>query len=213
LQAELSASASQIRAMSVSNPSRWHRTIAMAAAAAVILIVLGIRWNLKPNSPTRVAPTQATKPGPAVVSLAELAHFDPPAYRPAVLRSTPDEALREFQKAMKPYQQGDYARAAALLTAAKLNPKDPGVLFFLGVSHLLAGQTDDGIAVLKRCVALGDTPYLEEAHYYLGKGLLGKGDLTAARRELEEAVRLKGEREGEAQRLLQQLAVLGQDSH
>jgi tetratricopeptide (TPR) repeat protein len=214
LQAELSASAPQIRAMPAPNPTAWRWTAAMATAAVVILSVVVVRWSLKPHSSSPAPPLQTAQSGPAGPSLSELARFDPPAYAPTVLRGTQNEAVRKFRMAMKPYQHGDYAGAVTVLRAAvKLNPKDPGPLFFLGVSHLLDNQTDDGIAVLQQCITLGDTPYLEESHYYLAKALLRKGDATAARRELEEVVRLKGDHEDEAQRLLQQLAALAGDSH
>jgi len=214
LQAELSASARQIRATHTSSRIRMRLTIAMAAAAVVILGFFGVRWGLKPDSAPPAPPIQAAKSNTAGPSLAALARFDPPTYSPTVLRGNQDKAMREFRLAMKRYQQGDYANAVAALRAAvKLNPKDPGPLFFLGVSHLLANQTDDGIAVLQQCIALGDTPYLEESHYFLAKAFLRKGDAAAARRELEELVRLKGDHEDEAQRLLQQLALLARDSH
>ncbi len=213
LQAELSASAPQIRAMPAPNPTAWRWTAAMATAAVVILAVLGIRWGMKPDLSPPAPPTQTMQPGPAGPSLAELARFDPPTYTPAVLRGAQDEPMRKFRVAMKHYQQGNYARAiTGLRAAAKLNPKDAGALFFLGVSYLLSGQTDEGIAVLQQSVALGETPYLEDAHHYLAKAFLRKGDLEAARRELEEVVRLEGDREDEARRLLQQLAALGKDS-
>jgi tetratricopeptide (TPR) repeat protein len=213
LQAELSASAPHIRAMPARNPTAWRWTIAMATAAVVVLAVLGIRWGMRPGLSPPAPPTQTTQPGPAGPSLAELARFDPPSYTPAVLRGVQDEPMRKFRVAMKHYQQGDYARAiTGLREAAKLNPKDAGAPFFLGVSYLLSGQTDEGIAVLQQSVALGETPYLEEAHHYLAKAFLRKGDLAAARRELEEVVRLKGDREDEARRLLQQLAALAKDS-
>lgn len=214
LQAELSASAPQIRNMPASNPARFQWKIALAAAAVLILGVLGIRWGLRPNSTPATPPTQTAKSAPAGPSLSELARFDPPNYSETVLRGNQDRAMREFRLAMKRYQQSDYAGAiGALRTAVKLNPKDPGPLFFLGVSHLLANQTDDGIAVLEQCIALGDTPYLEEAHYYLAKAFLRKGEADAARRELEKVVGLKGDYEDTAQRLLQQLAALTSNSH
>jgi tetratricopeptide (TPR) repeat protein len=214
LQAELSASAPQIRSIPVSSPAHFHWKIVLAAAAVLILGVLGIRWGLKPNSPPEAPPTQTAKSSPAGPSLSELARFDPPNYSQTILRGNQEEAMREFRLAMKRYQQSDYADAiGALRAAVKLNPKDPGPLFFLGVSHLLANQTDEGIVVLQQCIALGDTPYLEEAHYYLAKAFLRKGDAAAARRELEEVVRLKGDHEDEAQRLHQQLAALARNSH
>ena len=213
LQAELSASAPQIRAMPAPNPTAWRWTAAMAMAAVVLLAVFGIRWGMKPGLSPPAPPTQTMQPGPAGPSLAELARFDPPTYTPAVLRGAQDEPMRKFRVAMKHYQRGDYAGAiSGLREAAKLNPKDAGALFFLGVSYLLSDKTDEGIAALQQSVALADTPYLEEAHYYLAKAFLRKGDLAAARRELEEVVRLEGDHEDEARRLLQQVAALGKDS-
>jgi tetratricopeptide (TPR) repeat protein len=214
LQAELSASAPQIRAMPAPNPTAWRWTAAMATAAVVILAVLGIRWGMKPDLSPPAPPTQTMQPGPAGPSLAELARFDPPTYTPAVLRGAQDEAMRKFRAAMKHYRQGEYARAiTGLREAAKLNPKDAGALFFLGVSYLLSGQTDDGIAALQQSVALGDTPYLEDAHYYLAKAFLHKNDLAGAEAELQKTVQLKGDLESKAQELAQAIQALHRPSH
>ena len=107
-----------------------------------------------------------------------------------------------------------YARAiTGLREAAKLNPKDAGALFFLGVTLLLSGQTDDGIAALQRSVALGDTPYLEESHYYLAKAFLHKNDVAAAEAELQKTIQLKGDLENKAQELLQAIQALHRLSH
>jgi tetratricopeptide (TPR) repeat protein len=214
LQAELSASPPQIRAMPAPNPIAWRWTAAMAMAAVVILAVLAIRWGTKPHLSPSALPTQTMQAGPAGPSLAELARFDPPTYTPAVLRGAQDEAMRKFRVAMKHYQQRDYARAiTGLREAAKLNPKDAGALFFLGVSHLLSGQTDEGITALQQSVALGDTPYLEEAHYYLAKAFLRKNDLAAAEAELQKTVQLKGDLESKAQQFLQAIQALQRRSH
>jgi tetratricopeptide (TPR) repeat protein len=157
-------------------------------------------------------PNYAARPGRS--SLAELARFDPPTYTPAVLRGAQDEAMRKFRAAMKHYRQGEYARAiTGLREAAKLNPKDAGALFFLGVSYLLSGQTDDGIAALQQSVALGDTPYLEDAHYYLAKAFLHKNDLAGAEAELQKTVQLKGDLESKAQELAQSIQALHRPSH
>jgi len=212
LQAELSASAPQIRAMPAPNPTSWRWTAAMMATAAVVIVaVLGIRWGTKPDLSPSAMTTQTVQPGP---SLAELARFDPPTYTPVVLRGAQDDATRKFGVAMKYYQQGDYARAiTGLREAAKLNPQDPGTIFFLGVSLLLADQTDDGIAVLQQSVALGDTPYLEEAHYYVAKAFLRKSDLAAAEAELQKTVQLKGDLESKAQELAKAIQALHRPSH
>jgi TolA-binding protein len=54
------------------------------------------------------------------------------------------------------------------------------IKFFLGICFLLSGQTDEGIAELKKTIAIGDSAYLGEAHFYLAKGLLRQGDIKGA---------------------------------
>ena len=51
-------------------------------------------------------------------------------------------------------------------------------------------------------MALGDTPFLEDAHFYLAKALLRQKDVNAAQAELKAVVTLKGMRSREAQQLL-----------
>ena len=202
LQAELSAGAAQIRAVSPRKPGFWRWSVAIAAI--VIVAAIGIRWSMNRSSTPTVPPTQAMQANPTGPALAELAHFDPPPYTPAVMRGVQDEATRKFSAAMKQYQQGRYDLAIpGLRQAAKLNPEDPGFIFFLGISQLLSGNTDEGVAALQQCIALGDTPYVEEAHYYLAKASLQKGDVTAAEKELQAVVQLKGSLLSKAQELLQ----------
>jgi len=213
LQAELSASAPQICATPLPHPARLRWEFAIAAAAVLILTFFTLRWATKRNPSPAAQPLEIAKSTAAGPSLSDLAHFDPPAYAPAILRGSQSQSMREFRTAMRPYQQGEYARAVTALEAdVKSNPRDSGALFFLGVSHLLAGQTANGIAVLQQCIALGDTPYLEEAHFYLAEGFLRKGDASAARSELSEVVRLKGDYEDKARRLLEQLPPPGKYS-
>lgn len=217
LQAELSASAAEIRVMPAPHRRALSWKVAMAAAAAVILTVLGIRWGNKPDlSPPAPStpPAQTARSTPVEPSLVELARFDPPIYTPVVLRGAQYEASSKFRGAMKQYQKRDYTHAiTGLRAAARRNAQEPDTIFFLGVSYLLADQTDAGIEVLRHAVALGDTPYLEESHYYLAKAFLRKGDLAAARRELQQVVHLAGDHEDQARRLLEQLEALGKNSH
>ena len=206
LQVELSADSAQIRAISPPKSTFWRWPVAIATAAIVIVAALGVRWSMKKDSTPTAPPTQAMQASPPGASLAELARFDPPAYSPAVMRGAQDEATRKFGTAMKQYQQGRYDLAVpGLRQAAKLNPEDPGSAFFLGVSESLSGNTDGGITALQKCIALGDTPYVEEAHYYLAKAYLRNGDLTAATKELQAVVQLKGSLLNKAQELLQMI--------
>ena len=85
---------------------------------------------------------------------------------------------------------------------AALAPDAAHIRFFLGISHLMAGQDIAAIAELRATTALGDSPYLEEAHWYLAKALLRQKRLAAAEAELRTLIRLQGTGTTEARTLL-----------
>jgi tetratricopeptide (TPR) repeat protein len=144
-----------------------------------------------------------------VPALAELAAFEPPPYTPVRLRGSADVAGERFLRAMEPYAKGDYRAAlVGLAAAAELDPRAPHAVFFLGACYLLTDQPDAAIRAFQRAIALGDSPYLEGAHFYLAKALLRKGELAAAAAELHKTVHRKGELESRAQELLAQVERL-----
>jgi len=111
---------------------------------------------------------------------------------------------------MQHYLEGNYRAAIPGLRAAvKLNPEAMDANFFLAVCRLLEGQTNAAIAGLRRTIALGDSPFSEEAHFYLAKAYLRKADLVSAKGELDQAIRLHGERQQEVQQLLEEIKKLG----
>lgn len=196
---------------------RW----AAAAAGVVLAIALSSWFSRTPPAPPRVtdasppavsaAPPPVEQPPPAVdvPSLTELALVLPPGYTPAILRGVEDDATRRFREAMQRYVQGDYAGAATgLRAAAAFNADAPDIAFFLGISFLLTGETAAAIEQLRRTIALGESPYLEEARFYLAKAYLRQGDLQAAESELGNTVELRGDREKEARELLQKVEAL-----
>jgi tetratricopeptide (TPR) repeat protein len=139
-------------------------------------------------------------------ALAALAIVQAPPYTPAVLRGALDETARRFQEAMRLYVRKDYEGAKARLrAAAALDPGAPDIAFFLGICALLTDEPAAAIAELRRTVALGESPYLEEAHFYLAKAHVRRGELTAAASQIEATVRLRGDREQEAREMLQKL--------
>ena len=215
LQAELQRAGRSIRSEPIEQGMAWGR--AWVAGLAVVLIAVGLalwRWQsttrLPATSPSPVHPQGAPpQPTPAVPSLSELAAIEPPPYVPATLRGPVDEAARNFRQAMQHYGRADYVAALdGLRAAAKLNPRDPNIRFFLGISYLLTNQTESAIKLLQDTVALGESPYLEEAHFYLAKGFLRQGNLTAAQNELKKTIALQGDLEREARKLLSQLETL-----
>ena len=109
---------------------------------------------------------------------------------------------------MRLYAAGDYAGAIpALRAAAALKPDAPQMSFFLAACQLLDGDTKAAAAGLERTIALGESPYLEEAHFYLAKAWLGLGRVPDARDHLRRTIDLRGRLEQDARRLLAQLAA------
>jgi tetratricopeptide (TPR) repeat protein len=113
-----------------------------------------------------------------------LARFDPPSYIPPALRGAEDEATERFRTGMRHYQDGNYGEAIPeIRAAAALDPQRAGIRFFLGICLLMTEQTDAGIKELRETIALGESAYLEEAHFYLAKAYLGRGEMGAAKEE------------------------------
>jgi hypothetical protein len=156
-----------------------------------------------PNPTPTPQPPAAPRP-----SLQELARVEPAPYEPLTFRSVSAEAAA-FRRGMERYRQADYRGAIVDLRAAEEgDPDAPHVHFFLGVSRLLLGEDTDAVDQLRTTIALGDSPYLEEAHFYLAKAFLRQKNLDAAERQLQELIALGGSTSGEAKQLIAQLGRL-----
>jgi TolA-binding protein len=193
------------------------RLVAAMGVAAVLVLAVGAAIWLRPSSPappSRVAaPATAPSAPPASrgspdrvarsVAIAELARVEPPRYVPLQLRGAGETTEARFRAAMRHYAAGEYSQAAAGLTeAASAGRPAPHVTFYLGISHLLSGDADRAVEWLGATTTLGESPYLEAAHFYLAKAFLAKEDVNAARRELEATVRLDGDFEQLARTLI-----------
>jgi hypothetical protein len=157
--------------------------------------------------------TKQAKPAasPSVVALSVLVRVEAAPYAPIVLRGPRDEAAAKFDEAMRRYVRRDYVGAIpGLGAAASLKPDVPQYTFFLAVCQLITGQSDLAVAGLQKAIVLGESPYLEEAHFYLAKARLRQGDIAAAREELQRTIMRQGRLEAEARRLLAQVDALTQ---
>ena len=113
---------------------------------------------------------------------------------------------------MKSYVAGDYdATIPSLRRAARLDTERSDIAFFLAASELLAGNAAAAIGEFARTIAMGDTPFLEDAHFFLAKAHLAQGDADRARAELTAVRSLQGERASEADELLVQLESAGSE--
>jgi tetratricopeptide (TPR) repeat protein len=194
----------------------------VAAAAALVILTVWIRHTPVAVTPTQtptVSSTPSAQPQPQAVSpdralfIAELARIQPPRYSPVILRGAEDEATRRFHEAMQHYQRGKPEQAIpGLRSATQLNANEAEIHFFLGICYLLTGRTEPGIKALRNTVALGESPYLEQAHFYLAKAYLQKGNVAEASKELQTTVRLHGDMENQAGELVQKLEAGGKKS-
>lgn len=130
-----------------------------------------------------------------------LARVFPPAYRD--LGGSQAQRPAEFRAAIERYSQRDYT--AAISGLAAVVAKQPDLVeahLYLGICYLFANNRAAGIAELHKAVDAGETPYLEQARFYLAKGLLGAGDIAGARQQLNDTIAMHGDMEQQAETLL-----------
>ena len=179
----------------------------------------------------RAGPRSAETTGASDLTIERLARVEPASYQPDRLRGPVDEATQRFRRGMEQYVKGDFANAVEDLRVARtLDPNGAHISFFLGVSELMLGHVAAAIGSLQRTIALGDSPYLEDAHFYLAKALLqikhvppvgsvyARGGALAvatdgvtldpAEVQFREVIKLRGPRSEEAKRLLAEIERL-----
>jgi anti-sigma factor RsiW len=185
----------------------WAMAAGLAAVSVGAFVVLRSTPPVPPPvQPTPVAslPAPSTTPSPAW--LVALARVEPASYVPLLMRGE-DPAPRAFRAAMEPYLRGDFpAAAAALREVVRARPQDHVTRFYLGVSELLAGETDPAIDDLG-AVGGSDPTLVVAARFYRAKAWLRKGDITSALPELQAVATTEGPRAVEARRVLEELAV------
>ena len=215
---------------------RWMYPLA-AAAAVVVVTAVGWRFLAKHPSEHIIARQNPSAPvqdpSPAVISkslkptqperqllasVVDLGAVEPLTYRSSVMRGNSEDSSEKFERAMEWYSKRDYRRTAAGLLSIPVGVpgsgkveehiNDAGVQLYLGISQLMLNQNDDAIRSFRRAASYGDTPYLESAEFFLTKGLIRQGQYPAAADQLRRVVRLKGDRQAEAQQLLEQLNKL-----
>jgi len=185
--------------------SRWWMPGALGIAAALAIAVsLWLWWG----NTRRAVPSPLVRATQPADRLALLARVDPPSWSPLTLRGSGPAQSSSFRAAMKIYQSGDYAAAARQLDGVVAQePALTEARFYLGISSIVSGNSAAGIEQLRRVVAEGDTPWLEQARLNLAKALIAGGDRAGARAELEQVAAIRGDLAGEARKLLDALAA------
>src|SRR5688572_17868781 len=92
--------------------------------------------------------------------------------------------------------------------SARITSSGPSSATFTSCTRLSGACGSHGrnaIRYLREAARLGESPYLEDAHFFLAKALIRDGDVEAARGELRTVLALEGDRRDEASRLLAEL--------
>jgi hypothetical protein len=173
----------------------------------IMLIAMGVfgwlAWTSRQEPGIgRVAGARAQVPaGPIPDERFELlATFRAPEYMPV------SRAPKDFQKAMQHYANQDFAGTIpGLRAAAATAPSFIAARFYLGICLLLARDRISGIQELRAVTEAGDTPYLEQARFYLAKGLIAEQDIPRAETQLKNLIALHGDLEKQATALLAQI--------
>jgi tetratricopeptide (TPR) repeat protein len=192
-------------------PARVPAVATWAWAAGLAFVAVAAGFVLRGTGPGGPGPGPSPSPvasrPPGRPPLEELARVEAPPYAPLVLRGG-EGADGTFARAMERYVRADYAGAAASLRGAlKEEPDAAEVRFYLGVSELLAGRSEAAIGELRRVAGGADAAFAEAARYYLAKAHLARGDLAAARRELDVLARGDGDHKLQAEQILQALGA------
>ena len=188
---------------------RWStfRVVSYAAAAAVALVAGGL-VIASLVTPSRVAPAssqaQATPPSPAAPPEFVLALNKPVTELPPeslTLRSaSPDQYASALERALAPYERGDYADAIRRLEVVNRDyPSRPHPAYYLGLSKLL-GAAGDATDDLTRAQKLADrgSSLRADATWYLAITLERSGRRDAASAMLADLCKAAGPRQAQA---------------
>jgi anti-sigma factor RsiW len=214
---------------------RW---IYPAAAAAALILATLAGWRFFGSQSPKTGTMAVTRPDvstpevaaqpqvkastPAegqLLAMNRLEAIDALPYRGSVLRgSNNEDSADRFRQAMMSYNARDYRAAAGRLSAIPVGvpgsgrPEDhitdAGVQLYLGISRMILDENGSAVEALRRAVQYGDTPYLENAGYYLAKGLIRQRHYPEAAAQLRETVALNGDRKSAARQLLEDLNKL-----
>lgn len=151
--------------------------VGLAAAAVLIVLLL---------------PATGSRQASDLARLGEV--IQPPIYLGIPVRAADTPADSLFDSAMDAYVAEEFERAADGLAAALAAGVDSAPAeFFLGSSLLMEDETEDAARAFRRVIALGETPYMAEARYYLAKALLRLGQAEEALTHLRLAARQSDE--------------------
>lgn len=177
-----------------SSRRRWQPAMAMAglALAATLLIAVLVPHS-RPDTlaaPDRPALSGGTAGAIGIAPRASVpVAYDKPAVKlsPSALtwrgEASANPFLRDLAPAVDAYRAGDYARAvAAFDRLSTIYPDAVEVLFYLGVSRMLAGDYEGAIAPLDAAARVGNATFADDVSWYLAVAQQRSGQVDARAR-------------------------------
>lgn len=162
----------------------YTAALAVTAAAALLLIAFprALRLGGDPRGPSG---TEAS-----TLRIRELGNVaQAPIYLGVSVRAASEQGTKMFAAGMRAYTDARYADAITDLRGARsAGVEGPAATFFLGASHLMLGDAKSAAEEFARVVAMGQTPYLAEAHYYGAKAFLRLDQFSNAATALEQSI-------------------------
>jgi len=194
--------------------SFWLRKPVLAAASLLVALSAGLMafYLAGQRSEPNVAQLSGAVPSSSEIAKGKPSPWEDVAIPKAVYTPPRDERifrrpLTAFARAMAAYQENNFAEAINQLeTLSQLDLRDGAEgQFYLGVSLLLVGRSQDAVLPLTQAVQLSVGMRREASHYYLALAYLKVNQPHQALAELEAVIEMKGERRAEAERLKQQV--------
>lgn len=181
--------AATLRAGLVTTPRARRRNWPLAAAGAIAAALVAVLLL------------------PRESAMQRLGRIEAPVFEGTPVRGASDSAALIAESGMRDYQSRQYASAVQKLErAARLDPS-ASLSFYLGLSRLLAGDTEEALDPLRQASA--DAVYGAEADLYLAKAWLRLGLLDSARVHARRAARSAGSTSLWAGALLDSMARAG----
>jgi tetratricopeptide (TPR) repeat protein len=171
---------------------RWRSWIPALAAAAVLVVMVGVMRRGEPvrvePQPPSPAPTPAASAPPAPVFLLPLDRADVKMTAQALVLRNDAGAPRfvdDIAPALKAYGAGDYVEANRLFAALQTRyPKAIEVVFYRAVAQLFLGDMTGAIESLQAARRLDADAFAPEIGWYLAVAYERAGDRRGAQTEL-----------------------------
>lgn len=203
------------------SPARLRRRLLAlgAIAAAVTAAIISFQRAKESPAPAHLQPaTIAEQAAPApltppaavtaqkhVANVASLADLSLPLYKASSLRG--GEVESAFQVGMRAYAAGNCPGALRQLKSVPAEDENAvAARLYAGACELFAHKTTAASGDFEKVIAVGNTPQLEAACYYLAQAMLLDGNVKAARSRLAKTIALCGDFERRARAQLTRLA-------